>query len=114
MDKPEGKWKCRACGAVWDGNQLYDDPAWSIKQWTCGNLLCGGVCDRVGVERVIPSSNWTMHLADAIEESVDGDIIVVASEDAKELGQRAQRRMCPGKKITFQVERRRPEDVYPY
>ena len=46
--KPEGKWRCRACGRIWDGSQLYEklgytNPRW----WTCHDLFCGGTCDRI-------------------------------------------------------------------
>jgi len=41
-----GKWVCLACGAVWDGHQLYRDE-WRAGVLTCGNLMCGGTCVRV-------------------------------------------------------------------
>ncbi len=46
MNKPRGRWRCRACGQEWDGNQLYDDPLYTGVTWTCADLGCGGVCDR--------------------------------------------------------------------
>ena len=45
--KPDEKWKCRACGAVWDGSELYRDPQRIGFHWTCGNLFCGADCDRL-------------------------------------------------------------------
>lgn len=44
MNKPKGKWKCRACGATWKGNQLYLDPTSISTKWTCHDLTCGGSC----------------------------------------------------------------------
>ncbi len=52
----------------------------------------------------IPQANWHMALADAIEQSKDGDIIVVHNLSMKELAERAHGRMCPGKNIVFQIE----------
>jgi len=45
--KPDGLWKCRACGRTWNGKQLYDDPLADWTTWTCTDLTCGGVCDRL-------------------------------------------------------------------
>ena len=46
--KPDGRWKCRACGAIWDGWQLVCDPMSIIApRWTCANYFCGGRCDRL-------------------------------------------------------------------
>lgn len=42
MDKPEGSFKCRLCGEIWDGSQLFQDPFCTAFVWTCGNLECGG------------------------------------------------------------------------
>ena len=47
MDKPKGRWRCRACGQEWHGNQLYDDPNSIAVTWTCADLGCGGICDRI-------------------------------------------------------------------
>lgn len=54
----------------------------------------------------IPAGNWTIALADAIEQSVDGDVIVVDSDVKVELGQDAKDRMCPEKRLTFEVRER--------
>jgi hypothetical protein len=51
----------------------------------------------------VPSADWLQKLADYIELAKDGDIIVVESDAAKELGERALKRMCPNKTITFEV-----------
>ena len=60
----------------------------------------------------VPDKNWTMALADFIEQAQDGDVIVIASEAARELAQRAKNRMWPEKKIKFEVneEAKRPAD----
>jgi len=51
----------------------------------------------------ITASNWHMALADAIEQAEDGDTIVVHNPSMKELAERVLGRMCPGKKIFFQM-----------
>jgi hypothetical protein len=45
--KPDGKWKCRACGTVWEGWQLVLDPQRLGTTWTCANYFCGAYCDRL-------------------------------------------------------------------
>ena len=45
VDKPKGRWRCRACGQEWHGNQLYDDPNSTAVTWTCADLDCGGICE---------------------------------------------------------------------
>ena len=60
---------------------------------------------------IIPTMDWTEYLAEAIEESQDGDVIVVASEVAKQLGERAKSRTCPDKKITFEIAKAAEEWV---
>lgn len=47
MDKPDGKWKCRVCGSVFDGSQLVLDPTSTAVKWTCSDYFCGGTCDPV-------------------------------------------------------------------
>ena len=47
MEKPKGFWKCRVCGQMWLGKQLYLDHDVPGIVWTCGDLFCGGTCDRV-------------------------------------------------------------------
>lgn len=49
------------------------------------------------MEYTIPQANWTMALADLIEKSNDSDVIIVHSEEQKELAERAKSRMCPEK-----------------
>lgn len=56
------------------------------------------------MEYRIPPTNWTSHLADAIDECENGDVIIVSSESMKELGERANNRMCPDKNIIFRVD----------
>lgn len=47
MKKPEGTYRCLACGAEWDGSQLYQDPTVIGGNWTCGNVMCGGSVSKV-------------------------------------------------------------------
>lgn len=47
--------------------------------------------------------NWLKKLAISIEKAKDEDVIIVHSEAAKELAERARLRMCPEKKIIFEV-----------
>lgn len=51
----------------------------------------------------IPTTNWLQVLGDAVVDSLDGDVVVVSSEEMAELGKRALARMCPGKEVTFEV-----------
>jgi len=51
---------------------------------------------------VIPSGNWTMALADAIENAGPDTVIVVNTDAKKELGLSAAERM--GKEVTIEVE----------
>ena len=53
--------------------------------------------------RITPAG-WTTILAAFIDQTQDGDVIVVPSEEMKALAERARRRMCPEKAITFEVE----------
>lgn len=55
------------------------------------------------MEYTIPQANWTRALADLTEKSNDGDVIIVHSEEQKELAERAKSRMCPEKKVEFRV-----------
>jgi len=43
--KPQGMWKCRACGTVQHGSTLYQDPQSTAIKWTCSDLTCGGTCE---------------------------------------------------------------------
>ena len=45
-----------------------------------------------------------MKLAKAIDEAVDGDTIVVKYKAMELLGLSAKSRMCPNKKLTFELE----------
>lgn len=57
-------------------------------------------------EVFIPAGNWTKHLADTIRNAKAGDTtrIVVHNHDERELGIRAQARMCPEKDIEFVIQ----------
>jgi len=57
----------------------------------------------------IPTANWTSHLADAIEQAADNDTIVCHSPDMVALAERAQARMCPAKKLVFELARKAEE-----
>lgn len=46
-NKPEGKYKCRACRQVWDGSELHLSPFHTGTTWTCADYFCGGTCDPV-------------------------------------------------------------------
>lgn len=46
MNKPTGKWKCRACGNVCDGSELHLSTR-HAHTWTCSNIFCEGTCDPV-------------------------------------------------------------------
>jgi len=48
MDRPTGKWRCRACGQICDGADVYIDPRW--QRYYCADLFCGGTVDRVETE----------------------------------------------------------------
>lgn len=54
-------------------------------------------------KHTLPMANWHMALADIIERADDGDVVIVPDEFTKELGERAKQRMCPDKKLTFEV-----------
>lgn len=41
MPKPEGKFRCLACGLIWDGSQLFQNPQTTREHYTCGDLFCG-------------------------------------------------------------------------
>lgn len=56
-----------------------------------------------GAIHYVPQANWHTALADAIEQSQDGDTIIVHNPSMKELAERALGRMCPGKLIFFQI-----------
>jgi hypothetical protein len=45
MEKPTGKWKCRACGAVCEGHELLEHT--HLPAWTCKDPFCGGTCIRL-------------------------------------------------------------------
>jgi hypothetical protein len=44
-EKPGGLWQCRACGKIWEGAKVFQDPQSTAIVWTCGDLACGGRCD---------------------------------------------------------------------
>ena len=59
MTKPTGNFKCRVCGNVWGGEQLYQDPAETATVWTC---QCGGTCDRIRMTRLDKYSEAGAHI----------------------------------------------------
>ena len=62
MTKPTGNFKCRVCGNVWAGEQLYQDPTKMADTWTCGNLLCCGVCDPARMTRMDQYGEAAQHI----------------------------------------------------
>jgi len=57
------------------------------------------------MRHIIPNeANWHTHLAGILGSSRPGDIIVCFSDSVRELADRAKRRMCPDKQLTFIVE----------
>jgi hypothetical protein len=52
----------------------------------------------------LPNKDWTTALAAIIKAAEIGDTIVVSNVAAKELAERALRRMCPEKSLTFVVQ----------
>ena len=52
----------------------------------------------------IPKYDYLSHMFSAINTSKPGDVIVVNTEEQKQLGERAKGRMCPDKDITFEVK----------
>ena len=51
--KPNGKWKCLACGTICDGEKLFLDPQSLAKKWTCSDLFCGGTCVPLGIRNLV-------------------------------------------------------------
>ncbi len=47
---------------------------------------------------------WTMKIANAVNESSDGDTLLVANQAARDLAMRARDRMRPGLILEFEVE----------
>ena len=52
MKKPDGRFKCLACGSEWGGQSLFLEPG-SVR-WTCGDPFCGGTVVRV--EAAVPKA----------------------------------------------------------
>lgn len=52
--------------------------------------------------------NWLKKLATDIEKAKNGDVVIVQNVAAKELAERARLRMCPEKKIVFEVRNEPP------
>jgi len=52
IDKPDGKFRCQACGSEWNGRSLYLDPNSTAVRWTCGDLFCGGAVTKI--ETAVP------------------------------------------------------------
>ena len=48
-------------------------------------------------------ANWAISLAGIIANAHDGDTIVVHSSAMMEMAERARRRTCPDKRLTFEV-----------
>lgn len=56
------------------------------------------------MKHTIPTENWHLALADAIEAAADGDVIVVHNAAMKELAEDARERMRPDKQLTFEID----------
>ncbi len=59
------------------------------------------------MEHRITESNWATQIAAALKSAADGDTIVVPTEAAKQLAERAKARMCPDKRLTIVVDESR-------
>jgi hypothetical protein len=68
-EKPTGKWKCRACGIIWDGEELYISPFHTVTTWTCGDLFCGATCDPVTDDKLIAVALAATRVQDADSET---------------------------------------------
>ncbi len=44
MKQPDKKYKCMACLRLWNEDELYDDPMYTYRVFTCGDIFCGGRC----------------------------------------------------------------------
>lgn len=62
--------------------------------------------ERTMMEHKIPAGNWLMHLADVIEGANDGDVIIVATDAAREIARSAIKRMRPELDVRIVVEAR--------
>jgi hypothetical protein len=58
VSKPEGKWKCRVCGHIWDGESLVLDPTSTATKWICADYFCGGTCDSVPTAITVPAAEF--------------------------------------------------------
>lgn len=68
MKKPDGTFRCLACGGKWQGSQLHLDPTLTAVRWTCGDLFCGGTVVANEVKRELKVfSNGTDAYAKIIE-----------------------------------------------
>ena len=56
------------------------------------------------MRHTIPAGNWPTALVDTIESAQDGDVIVVHTAAMQELAEGARQRMCPHKKLVFEVQ----------
>lgn len=79
MIHPGGNFKCRACGKVWAGKQLYQDPTETATTWTCGDLVCGGVCDPIRPTRQDKYSEAAAYIRRTIPTSDVGGRMVMAA-----------------------------------
>lgn len=52
----------------------------------------------------LPVANWPTALTDAIEKSIDGDVILCHNEHMLRLEIQAKSRMCPDKDIKFEIK----------
>lgn len=103
MERPKGKFRCMACGQVWQSSDLFWEPSRNV--WACGDLACGANVRKVSDKRrfTLEKATWVNHLTQLLNECQDEDVIIVHSPEQAELAERARGRMFPDKQITFEV-----------
>ena len=55
------------------------------------------------MDHEIPEVNWAQKLAGIVSYAVSGDTVLCHSNAQAELGERARKRLCPSKVLTFRV-----------
>jgi len=55
------------------------------------------------MEHTVPATNWHIELERLLQESEEGDTIIVRSKAMQELAEIARIRMCPDKTLVFKV-----------
>ena len=75
--KPSGAYlRCRACGTIWKGEDVFQDPMSTALKWTCGDLECGGTCDFLSPEYIVKALNTRVRrTAEKLSEDVYKDVL---------------------------------------